>query len=342
MLGAVIPEFGRIKVAEVDEPQVRSSTDVLVKVAAAGVCRTDLETMDGGLASVYGAPLFPYIPGHETAGWVETVGADVHSVAPGDPVLLHPFVTCGQCDGCRSGLDMYCSRSRFPGVDAKTWGGFAEYVVTGERAVIPLSPAADLVELAGYADAGITAYHAINRLLPHLRPDATVVAIGVGGVGHFGVQLLRRMTSCIVIGLDFDFSRAELAKELGAQLAFSGSLASMLASVREATGGGADAVIDFAGIGPGEVSLLDFVSKGGAISLVGANGSLAIDTVRAVVQEVTIIANLVGTYTELKELVGFQSSGLRSLHSRYELADVEAAVEDLRQGRVAGRAVLIP
>jgi len=208
MLGAAISEFGRIKVVEVDEPQVRASTDVVVKVAAAGVCRTDLETIDGGLVPVYGSPLFPYIPGHETAGWVEAVGADVQSVAPGDPVLLHPFVTCGQCDGCRSGRDMYCSRSRFPGVDARTWGGFAEYVVTGERAVIPLQAGADLVELAAYADAGITAYHAIKRLMPHLQPDATVVAIGVGGVGHFGVQLLRRMTSCTVIAVDSDPARA--------------------------------------------------------------------------------------------------------------------------------------
>jgi D-arabinose 1-dehydrogenase-like Zn-dependent alcohol dehydrogenase len=237
---------------------------------------------------------------------------------------------------------MYCSRSRFPGVDAKTWGGFAEYVVTGERAVIPLQAGADLVELAAYADAGITAYHAIKRLAPHVEPDGTVVAIGVGGVGHFGVQLLRRMTSCTVISLDSDPGRAHLARELGAQYAFSGSMKSMLASVAEATDGGADAVIDFAGIGPGEISLLDFVRKGGAISLVGANGALSIDTVRALVQEVTIIANLVGTYIELKELVGFQGSGLRSLHTRYALGEAEGAIEDLRRGRVVGRAVLVP
>jgi D-arabinose 1-dehydrogenase-like Zn-dependent alcohol dehydrogenase len=237
---------------------------------------------------------------------------------------------------------MYCTDSRFPGVDAKTWGGFAEYVVTGERAVIPLQAGADLLELAAYADAGITAYHAIKRLVPQLRPNGTIVSIGVGGVGHFGVQLLRRMTSCTVIGLDTDPARADLAEELGAHHAFSGSLESMVSAVANATDGGADAVIDFAGIGPGDVSLLDFVHKGGAISLVGANGALSIDTVRALVQEVTIIANLVGTYTELKELVGFQNTGLRSLHARYALSDVEAAVNDLRHGRVIGRAVLVP
>ena len=342
MLGAVIPEFGEIKVVEVDDPQVRSATDVVVKVAAAGVCRTDLDTIDGALASVYGAPQFPYIPGHETVGWVEAVGSSVTSVAPGDAVLLHPFVTCGRCDGCRAGRDMYCTDSRFPGVDAKTWGGFAEYVVTGERAVIPLQDGADLLELAGYADAGLTAYHAIKRLLPSVEPNGTIVAIGVGGVGHFGVQLLRRMSSCTVISLDTDPARAALAEELGAHRSFSGSLESMAAEVAGATGGGADAVIDFAGIGPGPVSLLDFVRKGGAISLVGASDPVSIDIVRALVQEVTIVGNLVGTYTELKELVSFQKSGLRSLHTRYALSDVEAAIDDLRNGRVVGRAVLVP
>ena len=342
MYAAVIPEFGRMEIREVDDPRLQSSTDVIVRVAAAGVCRTDLETMSGGLVPAYGEPVFPYVAGHETTGWVEAVGPEVQGVAPGDPVLLHPLITCGRCDGCRAGRDMYCSNSRFPGVDARTWGGFAEQVLTSERALVRLPEGADLVELAGYSDAGLTAYHAVKRLLAHLNPRATVVVMGVGGVGHFAVQLLRAMTSCTVIAIDVDPTRAQLGEELGAHASYHGPIEGMLEAVRDATSGGADAVIDCSsGASPG-VSPLDFVRKGGTVSIVGGGSALTLDTLRAVVNEITIVTNLVGTYTELQELVGFQTMGLRSLHTTFKLSETEAALHALSSGSVTGRAVLIP
>ncbi|UZG60352.1 NAD(P)-dependent alcohol dehydrogenase [Rhodococcus opacus] len=342
MIAAVIPEFGRMKVREVDDPQLSGSTDVIVKVAAAGVCRTDLETMSGGLVPAYGQPVFPYVAGHETTGWVEAVGSEVSVVAPGDPVLLHPLITCGLCDGCRAGRDMYCSNSRFPGVDATTWGGFAEYMLTGERAVVPLPADADLEELAGYSDAGLTAYHAVKRLIPYLNPNGTVAVIGVGGVGHFAVQLLREMTSCTVIALDVDSTRAQLGEQLGAHASFHGPIETMLASVLELTNGGVDAVMDCASGGSQSVTPLDFVRKGGTVSLVGGGASLNVDTLSAVVKEITIVTNLVGTYTELQELIGTQRSGIRSLHTTFPLSDTTEALHSLTTGSVVGRAVLVP
>ncbi|WP_280438041.1 alcohol dehydrogenase catalytic domain-containing protein [Nocardia carnea] len=342
MIAAVIPEFGRMEVREVDDPRLQSSTDIIVRVAAAGVCRTDLETMSGSLVPVYGPPTFPYVAGHETTGWVEAVGSEVSVVGPGDPVLLHPLITCGRCDGCRAGRDMYCTNSRFPGVDAHTWGGFAEFVRTGERAVVPLPATADLVEMAGYSDAGLTAYHAVKRLLPYLTPTSVVAVIGVGGVGHFAVQLLRAMTACTVIALDTDSARARLGEDLGAHSSAHGSIEAILATVLDMTDGGVDAVLDCASTGSGTVTPLDFVRKGGTVSLVGGSPALAVDALSAVVKEITIVTNLVGTYTDLQELASMQRAGLRSLHTTFELAETEVAIDALMNGSVVGRAVLIP
>lgn len=342
MIAAVIPEFGRMDVREVDAPRIQSTTDVIVKVAAAGVCRTDLETMSGGLVTAYGMPVFPYVAGHETTGWVEAIGSEVSTVAPGDAVMLHPLVTCGRCDGCRAGRDMYCVNSRFPGVDARTWGGFAEYVRTGERAVVKVSADIDLVAMAGLSDAGLTAYHAVKRLLPHVEPTGVVAVIGVGGVGHFAVQLMRLMTSWTVIAIDTDSARADLGKNLGAHVSVHGSIDEILSSVLALTDGGVDAVMDCASGGSDSVTPLDFVRKGGTVSLVGGGQTLKVDTLSAVVREITIITNLVGTYTELQELVKLERTGLQSLHTPYPLTETNAAIDALMTGSIVGRAVLVP
>jgi D-arabinose 1-dehydrogenase-like Zn-dependent alcohol dehydrogenase len=338
----LLEEFGRINVEEADRPAVVRSDDVIVRVAAAGVCRTDLETIEGGLQAAYGAPVFPYVAGHETAGWVEEVGSEVEGLAAGDAVLLHPLVSCGRCEGCRAGRDMYCTDSRFPGVDAKNWGGFAEYVRTGERAVIKVPSEADLVSLSPYTDAGITAYHAIKRLLPYLLPGTTTVVLGVGGVGHFGLQLLKQMTSTTVIAVEAAESRARMAETLGADHTFQGGGTEHVGSVRDITNGGADVVIDFVGSEDSPAASLAMLRKGGVFSAVGAGGVMSIETLDLAMRELTIIGNLVGTYTELEELVKLHASGLRSEHVVFPLEDAAKALEDLKHGRLDGRAVLIP
>lgn len=342
MLAAVMEGFGRLGIQEVARPTIQGGHDVIVRVAAAGVCRTDLETIDGSLKDAYGTPDFPYVAGHETAGWVEDVGSEVQGIEPGDAVLLHPLISCGRCDACRAGRDMYCSDSRFPGVDARNWGGFAEYVRTGDRAVVKVPADADLVALSPYSDAGITAYHAIKRLLPYLLPGTTVVVLGVGGVGHFGVQLLKQMTASTIIAVEPAPSRAELARVLGADHTFEGTAGEHIGSVRDLTSGGADVVINFGGSPEAPAAALQMLAKGGVYSAVGAGGELSISSLDLAVRELTVIGNLVGTYTELVELVQLHASGLRSEHVVYPLEDAAKALEDLRHGRLDGRAVLIP
>ena len=130
-----------LRVEEVPEPTITGPFDVIVRIGAAGVCRTDLHISDGQFEEGQrdAGLTLPYSPGHENAGWVESVGRAVTNVAPGDPVILHPIATCGLCRPCRAGQDLHCEDNVFPGLFAE--GGFAELLKTGARAVMKLDPA---------------------------------------------------------------------------------------------------------------------------------------------------------------------------------------------------------
>src|SRR5699024_2660866 len=176
---------------EVPEPVVTGPLDVLVEVGAAGLCRTDLHVIEGQWADKMNVTL-PYVIGHENAGWVREVGSAVTNVAPGDPVILHPLVTCGLCRACRDGDDVHCEQSFFPGID--TDGGYADYLKTNARAVVKLDSGLEPSDVAALADAGLTAYHAVAKAARTLRPSDHVVVIGAGGLGHIGVQVLAAMS----------------------------------------------------------------------------------------------------------------------------------------------------
>src|SRR5882724_361881 len=149
-----------LRLDEIDEPKVAGPLDVVVRIGAAGLCRTDLHIQEGQWAEKSGVEL-PYTPGHENAGWVHEVGSAVSNVVPGDTVIVHPLVTCGLCRACRAGDVMHCANSAFPGISVD--GGFADLLKTNARAVDKLDPALHPKDIAALADAGLTAYHAIKK-----------------------------------------------------------------------------------------------------------------------------------------------------------------------------------
>jgi NAD+-dependent secondary alcohol dehydrogenase Adh1 len=149
----------------VADPRIERPTDVIVRVGGAGVCRTDLHVIEGLWRDKMEIRL-PYILGHENAGWVEAIGSGVTSVKVGDPVVCHPLVTSGHCLACRRGDDMRAVDSRFPGLNAD--GGYAEYLLTGERALVPLPRSLAPKDVAPYTDAGLTAYRAAKKASKHL------------------------------------------------------------------------------------------------------------------------------------------------------------------------------
>ena len=222
----------------VSEPTINSPDEVIVRVGAAGLCRTDLHIIEGVWQRVVDpdGSLLPYIMGHENAGWVEAVGTGVEFVKPGDTVICHPLRSCGVCLGCRRGEDMYCDNGTFPGLGSD--GGFAEYVLTNERALIKLKEDVLPVDVAPMADAGVTAYRVARRAAKMLSPGSYCVALGVGGLGHIALQCLHELCSTRTIAIDQNAAARDLAKELGARHVID-SGPDVVQEVKELTGGGA-------------------------------------------------------------------------------------------------------
>jgi NAD+-dependent secondary alcohol dehydrogenase Adh1 len=326
------------RLEDVDEPRLSGPHDIVVRVAAVGLCRTDIHIIDGMLEP-FGVRL-PYIPGHETAGNVEQAGPEVRTVRPGDAVLVNPNDSCGRCRPCRLGLDTYCESIRMPGFT--TDGGFAEYMVTSERGVVRLPAGVSPADMAPHADAGLAAYRAVKKAAGKLGAGDSVAVLGAGGLGHIAVQLLKHLTPADVIAVDVSEQALELAHDLGADHTVTGGAAAVDA-VRDISSGGVRAVVDFVGEGDTPRQAIDMLRRGGGYYLVGYGGQINVPTTTVVANELSIVGNLVGTHAELEELVWLAADGKIKLRTRrYPLGDINEAVEDLRRGRLIGRAVVLP
>jgi NAD+-dependent secondary alcohol dehydrogenase Adh1 len=327
-------------VDEIPEPTITGPLDILVEVGAAGLCRTDLHIIEGQWAEKSGVKL-PYVIGHENAGWVRAVGGAVTNVAPGDAVILHPLVTCGFCRPCRSGVDQHCENSRFPGVDSD--GGMAELLLTSARSAVKLTKGLEPVDVAAQADAGLTAYHAVRKAVPLLYPGTTCVVIGVGGLGHIGVQCLLAMTATTVVVVDRSDAALELASSYG-KVHLVKADGDQVQRVMELTGGaGAHVVFDFVGEQGTEAEGLAMTRRAGSYFVIGYGGRIEIQTIDLIFTERNVIGNLVGTYNDLDELMTLTSEGSVRLHTLvFALEDVNHAIEELESGRLRGRAILVP
>src|SRR5688572_17760636 len=234
-----------LQLDSVDEPEATGPFDVVVKIGAAGLCRTDLHIQEGQWAEKSQVKL-PYTPGHENAGWVHEVGSAVTNVAVGDTVIVHPFITCGLCRRCRAGDDMHCANGSFPGINRD--GGFADFLFTSARSVVKLDPSLQPAEIAALADAGLTAIHAVKKAIPVLGAGTKAVVIGAGGLGQVGVQCLKAYTPTEIIVVDPNEKALALAKELGADHTVKVEDGQHIDTVQELTDGlGAEAIIDFVG-----------------------------------------------------------------------------------------------
>jgi NAD+-dependent secondary alcohol dehydrogenase Adh1 len=324
---------------EVPEPQLKDHHDVIVRIGGSGVCRTDLHVIGGWFEEIMG-PELPFTLGHESAGWVEAVGDAVAGVRVGDPVIVHPLRTCGVCSGCRRGEDMYCTGSVFPGVTVD--GGYADFLRTVERSLVVLPPEIEPAAVAPYADAGITAFRAVRKAAAILRPGQTAVVVGVGGLGHIGIQLLREMTPARVVAVDKGELGRELAAKVGAEAVFDANDA--VEALGELTGGGgADVVIDFVGEHHTPELATQMLRQGGTYFVVGYGAQLTTPTIELVLKEISVVGNLVGNYADLADLMKLVARGRVVLETqRYPLDQALSALDDLAAGRVRGRAVLTP
>ncbi|MER6433483.1 NAD(P)-dependent alcohol dehydrogenase [Streptomyces sp. NPDC059688] len=341
MKAVQVVAYGRNpEMTDVPVPTATGPYDVVVRIGGAGVCRTDLHILEGQWAEKSGVTL-PYTIGHENAGWVHAVGAAVTHVSEGDKVIVHPLITCGLCRACRSGDDVHCEQSLFPGID--TDGGYAEYLKTSARSVVRIDDALEPADVAALADAGLTAYHAVAKAARRLRPGDRCVVIGAGGLGHIGVQVLRALTAVEIVVVDRNPEALKLAETIGAD---HGVLADgdHVERVLELTGGrGAEVVIDFVGEGGATRDGVRMLRRAGDYHVVGYGENIDVPTIDIISAEISFIGNLVGSYNDLSELMVLAAKGKVRLHTTsYPLDRFQDALDDLDAGRVRGRAILVP
>nr|WP_245475018.1 NAD(P)-dependent alcohol dehydrogenase [Bradyrhizobium sp. Leo121] len=325
------------------DPKLTRSTDVIVRIGGAGVCRTDLHIIEGVWKphmDPTGDKLLPIIMGHENAGWIEEVGKEVEGVKKGDPVIVHPKITGGTCLACRRGFDMH-GPGTFPGLDCN--GGYAEFLCTSERNIVPLPRTLAPKDVAPYADAGLTAYRAVKKASRHLLPGESCVVIGAGGLGHIGIQCLKAMCAADIIVVDKSEASLKLAEKSGTDHLVKADGNEVAAVLALTAGNGAEAVIDFVGEKGTTSKGLAMTRPMGSYYVVGYGEDIRVPTVDMVITEKNIIGNLVGTWAELTELMALADRGLVELATaEYRLADANKALHDLNAGKIHGRAVLIP
>ena len=330
-----------LKLESVEEPKATGPFDVVVKIGAAGLCRTDLHIQEGQWAEKSEVQL-PYIPGHENAGWVHEIGSGVSNVEVGDTVIVHPFISCGLCRPCRQGDDMHCINGSFPGINRD--GGFAELLLTSARSVVKLDPSLEPASIAALADAGLTAIHAVKKAIPVLGAGTKAVVIGAGGLGHIGIQCLKAYTPTEIIVVDPNEKALALAKELGADHTIKVEGSSHIDTVQELTDGmGAEAIIDFVGEKGAVEDGVAMIQDGGFYYVIGYGQNIDIPTIDVISREISFIGNLVGTYVDLQDLMTLTAQGKVTLHtSTYPLEAINDAMADLDAGRLQGRGILVP
>lgn len=335
------------ELVEVDQPEPGPG-EVVIKVGGSGACHSDIHLMDefeGGMMPWNP----PFTLGHENAGWVHAVGTGVSGVEIGQPVAVYGPWGCGRCDRCRMGLETYCENLAEAPVPAGGGGlgldgGMAEYMLIPDaRLLVPLPDGLDPVDAAPLTDAGLTPYHAIRRSLAKLIPGSTAVVIGVGGLGHMGVQILKAITAARIIAVDQKPDALMLAKTQGADLTLE-SNDETAAAIREATGGrGADVVLDFVGVDATLAMGAAAARQMGDFTIVGIGGGTLGVSFLSVPYEVSIQTTYWGARYELEELLGIAARGLvRSEVTTFGLDQALEAYEALKAGTVRGRAVVVP
>ncbi len=329
-------EENRIQVEDVPRPRPGAG-EVLIEVRAAGVCGTELHFLDGLLTPARS----PITLGHEVAGVVAEVAEDVEHVSVGQRVAVHYFHACGACGRCRQGDDHLCD-TPLGALAFATDGAFAEYVAVPATSVVPVPQGLDLVDAAPLCCSGTTALHAAR--VAGLAEGATAVVYGIGGVGLALVQVLT-LSGLRVIAVGRSPERLSAAGELGADVTVDASAGEVAAAVMEATGGaGADAVFELVGTAETSRNALACLGKGGALVYIGYSfDRVEIDPLSLVVPEQRILTSVGNRRSELVQALELGAAGqLRSIVTTAPLEDAPRVLDDLRHGRIVGRAVLVP
>lgn len=302
MKALLLKEYKSLEVVDFPKPEI-GPCEVLVRVAACGICGSDVHGYDGST----GRRIPPLVMGHEAAGIIEHVGAGVSGFNAGDRVTFDSTVYCGQCDYCKSGRVNLCDNRQVLGVscgDYRRHGAFAEFVAVPAHILYRLPDALPL-EHAALIEAVSVAVHAVKRSPP--KPDDDVVVVGSGMIGLLVIQVLRHAGCRGLVAVDVDDDRLALAKRLGATDVLNAKNEEAAARILELTSGRAAAASwEAVGTTITVKTAIDCVRKGGAVTLVGNVAPTVEIPLQAVVtRELTLYGSCAssGEYPECIELM---------------------------------------
>ncbi len=328
----------------VDQPEPGPG-EVLLKVAGAGACHSDVALYKDFAKGSPGSIPPPFTLGHENAGWVDTLGPGVSGIDVGAAYLVYGPIGCGHCRMCSRGQDTYCENAGsmpYLGLGLGRDGGMAEYVAVPARNLVSLGDA-DPVAAAPLADAGLTPYHAIRNALPNLAGGGRfALVIGLGGLGQIAVQILTALTGATVIATDMKPEAMKRAEANGAVTVPGGD--GQVEAIRELTGGrGVDAAFDIVGAAPTIKTAQACMAQGGRLTVVGIAGGLTEWSFFTTPYEATITNTYWGTIEDLYNVAAMYRAGqIRPDIERYSMDDALDAYRRLESGQLDGRAVVTP
>ncbi len=321
--------------------------EVLVRIERCGLCHSDLHIQDGyadlgggrKLDTTRGMTL-PFTLGHEIAGIVEEVGADVSKDLIGAKRAVFPWIGCGRCRECLAGDENLCAKQRFLGVTID--GGFATHVLVPDAKYLLEYDPLPVNQAATLMCSGVTAYGALKRLVDRPR-QRNLLLIGLGGVGMMGLAFAKAMFKQPITVADLSAAARETALKNGAAVAYDPSEPEISRRILKETEGGFDEIVDFAGNEKSMAFAVSVLGRGGKIVVSGLmGGNFSLPMVQWVYKRMTVEGFMVGTLAEAHELMALARAGeVNPTPMREEpMADVQKWIDALRAGQVVGRIVL--
>ncbi len=334
MKAAVVREFGKPLIIEEVAVPIVGPGQILVKIAATGVCHTDLHAVEGDWPV---KPKPPFIPGHEGVGHVVAVGSGVRHVKEGDRVgVPWLYTACGHCKHCLGGWETLCDEQQNTGYSVN--GSFAEYVLADPNYVGHLPDNLNFVDVAPILCAGVTVYKGLK--VTDTKPGDWVVISGIGGLGHLAVQYAKAM-GLNVIAVDIDDSKLDLARSLGAALTVNARKTDPIAFVKREVGG-AQGVLVTAVSPKAFEQALGMVGRGGTVSLNGLPpGDFPLSIFDTVLNGITVRGSIVGTRLDLQEALDFAGDGkVKATVATDTLENINDVFTRMHHGDIQGRIVL--